>query len=282
MFKLLPVILLFLAGCATMDMADSLTDLPLRSQVSLKKLITIRPPTRGPIIVAVYKFLDRTGQRKSKDNIASLSSAVTQGADVIVIRALKQAGNGSWFRVVERVGLDHLIKERQLVRSTRATFEGKKRKSKLKPLLFAGIIIEGGIISYDTNILSGGSGARFFGTGGSGQYRKDQVSIYMRVVSVQSGEILVNVGVTKTILSIRTGLDFFRFVDIGQKALEIETGGAVNEPTTFAIKKAIEAAVIALINEGAKKKIWAFKKMPKKKKKVIKKLKEEQVEEYGD
>ena len=282
MFKLLPVILLFLTGCATMDMAISATDMPKRSQVSLKKLITIPPPTRGPIVVAVYKFLDRTGQRKSKDNIASLSSAVTQGADVIVIQALKQAGNGSWFRVVERVGLDHLIKERQLVRSTRATFEGKKRKSKLKPLLFAGIIIEGGIISYDTNILSGGTGARFFGTGASGQYRKDQVSIYMRVVSVQTGEILVSVGVTKTILSMRTGLDFFRFIDIGQKALEIETGGAVNEPTTFAIKKAIEAAVIALINEGAKKKIWAFKKMPKKKKKVIKKLKEEQVEEYGD
>ena len=281
MFKLLPVILLFLAGCATMDMADSLTDLPLRSQVSLKKLITIRPPTRGPIVVAVYKFVDRTGQRKSKDNIASLSSAVTQGADVIVIQALKNAGNGSWFRVVERVGLDHLIKERQLVRSTRATFEGKKRKNRLKPLLFAGVLIEGGIISYDTNILSGGTGARFFGTGASGQYRKDQVSIYMRVVSVQTGEILVSVGVTKTILSMRTGLDFFRFIDIGQKALEIESGGAVNEPTTFAIKRAIETAILLVIEEGAKKKIWAFKKMPKKKK-VIKKLKEEQVEEYGD
>tara|TARA_E500000305_G_C4013289_1_gene234021 strand:+ start:867 stop:1712 length:846 start_codon:yes stop_codon:yes gene_type:complete len=281
MFKLLPVILLFLTGCATMDMAISVTDMPKKSQVSLKKLITIPPPTRGPIVVAVYKFLDRTGQRKSKDNIASLSSAVTQGADVIVIQALKNAGNGSWFRVVERVGLDHLIKERQLVRSTRATFEGKKRKNRLKPLLFAGVLIEGGIISYDTNILSGGSGARFFGTGGSGQYRKDQVSIYMRVVSVQTGEILVNIGVTKTILSMRTGLDFFRFIDIGQKALEIESGGAVNEPTTFAIKRAVEAAVVLIIEEGAKKKIWAFKKMPKKKK-VIKKPKEEQVEEYED
>lgn len=281
MFKLLPVILLFLTGCATMDMAISATDMPKKSQVSLKKLITIPPPTRGPIVVAVYKFLDRTGQRKSKDNIASLSSAVTQGADVIVIQALKNAGNGSWFRVVERVGLDHLIKERQLVRSTRATFEGKKRKNRLKPLLFAGVLIEGGIISYDTNILSGGSGARFFGTGGSGQYRKDQVSIYMRVVSVQTGEILVSVGVTKTILSMRTGLDFFRFIDIGQKALEIESGGAVNEPTTFAIKRAVEAAVVLIIEEGAKKKIWAFKKMPKKKK-VIKKPKEEQVEEYED
>ena len=281
MFKLLPVILLFLTGCATMDMAISATDMPKRSQVSLKKLITIPPPTRGPIVVAVYKFVDRTGQRKSKDNIASLSSAVTQGADVIVIQALKNAGNGSWFRVVERVGLDHLIKERQLVRSTRATFEGKKRKNRLKPLLFAGVLIEGGIISYDTNILSGGSGARFFGTGGSGQYRKDQVSIYMRVVSVQTGEILVNIGVTKTILSMRTGLDFFRFIDIGQKALEIESGGAVNEPTTFAIKRAVEAAVVLIIEEGAKKKIWAFKKMPKKKK-VIKKPKEEQVEEYED
>ena len=281
MFKLLPVILLFLTGCATMDMAISATDMPKKSQVSLKKLITIPPPTRGPIVVAVYKFLDRTGQRKSKDNIASLSSAVTQGADVIVIQALKNAGNGSWFRVVERVGLDHLIKERQLVRSTRATFEGKKRKNRLKPLLFAGVLIEGGIISYDTNILSGGTGARFFGTGGSGQYRKDQVSIYMRVVSVQTGEILVNIGVTKTILSMRTGLDFFRFIDIGQKALEIESGGAVNEPTTFAIKRAVEAAVVLIIEEGAKKKIWAFKKMPKKKK-VIKKPKEEQVEEYED
>ena len=281
MFKLLPVILLFLTGCATMDMAISATDMPKKSQVSLKKLITIPPPTRGPIVVAVYKFLDRTGQRKSKDNIASLSSAVTQGADVIVIQALKNAGNGSWFRVVERVGLDHLIKERQLVRSTRATFEGKKRKNRLKPLLFAGVLIEGGIISYDTNILSGGSGARFFGTGGSGQYRKDHVSIYMRVVSVQTGEILVNIGVTKTILSMRTGLDFFRFIDIGQKALEIESGGAVNEPTTFAIKRAVEAAVVLIIEEGAKKKIWAFKKMPKKKK-VIKKPKEEQVEEYED
>ena len=281
MFKLLPVILLFLTGCATMDMAISVTDMPKKSQVSLKKLITIPPPTRGPIVVAVYKFLDRTGQRKSKDNIASLSSAVTQGADVIVLQALKNAGNGSWFRVVERVGLDHLIKERQLVRSTRATFEGKKRKNRLKPLLFAGVLIEGGIISYDTNILSGGSGARFFGTGGSGQYRKDQVSIYMRVVSVQTGEILVNIGVTKTILSMRTGLDFFRFIDIGQKALEIESGGAVNEPTTFAIKRAVEAAVVLIIEEGAKKKIWAFKKMPKKKK-VIKKPKEEQVEEYED
>ena len=264
-----------------MDMAISATHMPKKSQVSLKKLKTIPPPTRGPIVVAVYKFLDRTGQRKSKDNIASLSSAVTQGADVIVIQALKNAGNGSWFRVVERVGLDHLIKERQLVRSTRATFEGKKRKNRLKPLLFAGVLIEGCIISYDTNILSGGSGARFFGTGGSGQYRKDQVSIYMRVVSVQTGEILVNIGVTKTILSMRTGLDFFRFIDIGQKALEIESGGAVNEPTTFAIKRAVEAAVVLIIEEGAKKKIWAFKKMPKKKK-VIKKPKEEQVEEYED
>ena len=72
MFKLLPVILLFLTGCATMDMAISATDMPKKSQVSLKKLITIPPPTRGPIVVAVYKFVDRTGQRKSKDNIASL------------------------------------------------------------------------------------------------------------------------------------------------------------------------------------------------------------------
>jgi len=69
--------------------------------------------------IAVYSFLDKTGQRKPADNIANLSSAVTQGSEVWVIKALSEVGNETWFEVVERVGMDNLIKERQLIRNTR-------------------------------------------------------------------------------------------------------------------------------------------------------------------
>ena len=69
------------------------------------------PPAKDKPVVAVYNFLDKTGQRKSVQNIASFSTAVTQGATEMVIDALKTAGGGTWFRVVERNGIDHLVRE---------------------------------------------------------------------------------------------------------------------------------------------------------------------------
>ena len=51
------------------------------------------------------------------------STAVTQAPEALLIRALKHAANGKFFRVVERVGLENLTKERQLIRSTRENFE---------------------------------------------------------------------------------------------------------------------------------------------------------------
>ena len=150
------------------------------------------PPAEEMPIVAVYQFLDKTGQRKSVDNIASFSTAVTQGATEMVIDAFKTAGQGKWFRVVERNGIDNLVRERQIIRSARqdyATATGEDPKG-IQPLLFAGMIIEGGIIGYDTNIVTGGRGARTLGIGGARQYRKDVVTISMRAVSVLTGEVL--------------------------------------------------------------------------------------------
>ena len=62
-------------------------------------------------IVAVYKFQDLTGQRKSIDGYASFSTAMTQAPETYLIRALKQSG---FFRVVERGGIDHITRERQI------------------------------------------------------------------------------------------------------------------------------------------------------------------------
>jgi curli production assembly/transport component CsgG len=209
-----------------------------------------------PMTVAVYGFRDLTGQNKPNDRLALFSKAVTQGAEVFLIKSLQDSKN--WFRVVERVGLDNLIKERQLIRNQREVYEGKEARP-LKPLTVAGILLEGGIIGYDSNIRSGGNGARFLGIGGSQQYRVDEVTVSLRLISISSGEVLMTNAVTKTIYSTAHNVGVLRFVDAGTKALELENGSALNEPTTYAVRVAIEQAVYELITEGQRKGLWSYK-----------------------
>jgi curli production assembly/transport component CsgG len=224
-----------------------------------ENLLANLPELDGPpMTVAVYGFKDLTGQKKSSQNLALFSSAVTQGSEVFLIKSLQDSKK--WFRVVERVGLDNLIKERQLIRNQREVYEGKEAKP-LKPLTVAGLILEGGIIGYDTNIRSGGNGARFLGIGGSQQYRVDEIVISLRMVSISSGEVLLNVAVSKTIYSTQHNVSVLRFVDQGTRSLELESGAALNEPTTYAVRVAIEQAVYEMIVEGEKKGLWRYKQL---------------------
>ena len=245
-----------LSGCASIHM-DVGRDEPVALQPR-ESLTTKIPELDGPpITIAVYGFQDKTGQMKPNDKLAVFSKAVTQGAEVFLIKSLQDSKN--WFKVVERVGLDNLIKERQLIRNQREVYEGKDARP-LKPMTVAGVMIEGGIIGYDSNIRSGGNGARFLGIGGSQQYRVDEIVISMRLISVNSGEVLLTTAVSKTIFSTQHNVGVLRFVDAGTKALELENGMALNEPTTYAVRVAIEQAVYDMIVEGEKKGIWRFKK----------------------
>ena len=215
------------------------------------------PPAQFRPVIAVYpnSFSDLTGQRKSNSSFAMFSTAVTQAPEALLIRALKHAANGQFFRVVERVGLDNLTKERQLIRSTRENFEEDK---KLKPLLFAGLIIQGGVLSYDTNIETGGLGARYLGIGNSTQYREDVVTISLRIVSVSTGEVLMETTVSKNILSTSVSQDVFRFIEMGTELVEIEGGIAENESGSIALQKAIEAGVLNLIKIGINRGYWKY------------------------
>ena len=256
-------VLCFLGGCSSTK-KDSVfygeTPYTLETD-TIKRLQDIPELGQPKITIAVYNFPDKTGQRKPNDRFSQLSTAVTQGPEAWVINALKAVGgNDPWFKVLERQGLDALIKERQLIRSTRELYDGESDvKNQLKPLLFAGLIVEGGIVGYDANITSGGVGARYFGIGMSEQYRTDQVTVSLRLVSVQTGEILLTVSATKTIASYSSGGDVFRFLDMSTKALEIETGVATNEPVNYAIRTTIEHAVHNLIYEGINSELWSFK-----------------------
>jgi len=252
-------LLCFLTGCAATGQMAKKGDEPyIEGTTTIERLKEIPDLDNQPqITIAVYNFTDQTGQRKPNPNFSQLSTAVTQGPDVWVISALKAVGNGEWFKVVERRGLGNLIKERQLIRSTRELYDGEqKAKNQLKPLVFAGLIIEGGIVGYDSNIASGGLGARYFGIGVKEQYRTDQVTVSLRVVAVQTGEILLSVSASKTIASYSLGGDVFRFLDLGTKALEFETGNATNEPVNYAIRTTIEHAILQMVYEGVNKELW--------------------------
>ena len=217
------------------------------------------PPAQSRVAVAVYDYADQTGQFKSGETFQTLSKAVTQGATAILVKALQDAGNRQWFTVIERQQLNNLLKERQIIKEMRRTYLGEQavNPQALPPLLFAGLLLEGGIVGYDTNTLTGGTGARYLGIGGDVKYRQDTVTVYLRAVSTKTGEVLVNVTAHKTIASFGIHGDAFKFVAF-DKLLEIEAGITKNEPDQLAVQQAIEKAVYALIMEGTELGLWAF------------------------
>ena len=255
-------ILSMLSGCAIMQSTGALDQAPeLTTQMkSVKKdFDTIPGPIAGrPLSVAVYSFQDKTGQRRPQANIASLSTAVTQGGETFLIQALQNVGRGEWFDVVERVGVDNLTKERLIIRQMREAYEGKDAKP-LLPMQFAGIILEGGIVGYDSSTSSGGVGQRIFGIGKQTQWSTDRVTVSLRAVSVNTGKVLASVTVQKTIMSSADSISALKFFDAGTQAFEAEAGLTINEPGTYAVKATVEMAVVELIKEGKRKGVWDFK-----------------------
>tara|TARA_R110002012_G_scaffold70_2_gene270 strand:+ start:306 stop:1136 length:831 start_codon:yes stop_codon:yes gene_type:complete len=258
---------LLLSSCSIFDQYEDTYEQRFKEHdvVSIQELQSpylrdVEVPKVSPV-VAVYptSFTDQTGQRKSNSEFALFSTAITQQPNALLIRALKHAGNGNFFRVVERVGLDNLTKERQLIRSAREQFASEEEKKKqLAPLLFAGILIEGAVISYEANLESGGAGARYLGIGSSVQYREDNITVSLRMISVATGEVLLEVLSQKTIFSYGKSEDVFRFIEDNTELVEIELGNARNESSTIALMKAIEGGVLEIIKLGYEKKYWVY------------------------
>ncbi len=250
-----------LSSCAVFNANDDLfltkkiqptATLDLQSN-ELKNL----PAAKVKPTIAIYpnSFKDLTGQRRSNSTFALFSTAITQAPEAFLIRAFKHTANGEFFKVVERVGLDDLTKERQLIRSTRKEF---KEDTKMKPLLFAGLLVQGGVISYEANLQSGGIGARYLGIGNSKSYREDTVTISLRLVSVSTGEILTETLVSKSILSTSISQDIFRFIEAGTELVEVEGGIAENESVSIALQKAIETGVLNIIRIGIDRGYWEY------------------------
>jgi len=246
------VIALLTTGCAStvqpFETEPARPGTPSDARDELERL----PPPKDQIVAAVYRFRDQTGQYKAKEAGSTFSTAVTQGATSVLISSLKES---NWFVPIERKGLSNLLNERDIIRSIRAQ-HGNSNQS-LPPLLYAGVMLEGGIVGYDTNVITAGGGLRLFGIGGSGEFREDRVTIYLRAVSTKTGRVLASVNTTKTVVSQKLDGGAFRYVDT-DALLETEAGFSYNEPTLVAVREAIDTATRALVVEGTQTGAWSF------------------------
>jgi curli production assembly/transport component CsgG len=256
---LLPLLVLSLGGCALTgssdDPADQAASLVAATKTGL--VLDSLPPPRQRLDVSVYNFPDLTGQNKSNDNFAEFSRALTQGGSSILTDVLLKAGGGKWFNVAERADLQPLLQERQIIQNTRTALDGDKAQS-LPPLRFAGVLLDGGVIGYDTNETTGGIGASYLGIGADVQYRQDIVTVALRAVSVQTGRVLASVTTTKVVYSVSVSSTTFQFAAVDQ-LLQADLGFTKNTPPTLAVREGIQLAVYSLIFEGVKNKLWKFK-----------------------
>lgn len=220
-----------------------------RTRAELRSL----PEPVGVIAAAVYNFRDQTGQYRSSPSNA-LSTAVTQGADNILIDAMLDTG---WFSIVERASLQNLLTERKIRQSqlVESGIASGSDVSALPPVAAAQIILEGAVVSYDSNLHTGGNGLRILGVGGSQQYREDRVTVSLRAVNIENGLVLHSVTASKRVFSREITGGVFAYID-DDVILEAEAGRTTNEPAHVAISEAIESALIRLIAEGILENSW--------------------------
>lgn len=252
------IFILLVAGCSFFQKAGEGLFGPghqkatLTDRMSTYSDLLNLPPPRGKLVVAVYRFSDQTGQYRPTPS-SSFSTAVTQGTASMLVQVLNESG---WFVTLEREGLQNLLTERKIIRAALKEQE-KVPPFELPSLMSANIMLEGGIVGYDTNIKTGGAGARYFGIGLSEQYRVDEVTVNLRAVDVRSGRVLSSVLTSKKILSRQVQGDVYTFVEY-KRLLEIEVGMTTNDPMQLCVLSAIESAVIHLISKGVNKNLWAL------------------------
>lgn len=246
--------LLLASGCATQPPSQVKANAQLTPQTPVLRDLLSMPAPKGKVTVAVYGIRDQTGQYKPAPD-SSFSTVVTQGASSMLVKALKESG---WFIPVERENLQDLLTERKIVRALEMPQPAGTPAVQIPPLMAASVLIEGGIIAYESNVRTGGAGARFLGIGLSRQYRVDQVTVNLRTIDIRSGQILQSVSTTKTIYSYEIHPSVFKFVNV-KDLLELEAGMTRNEPTQLCVNEAIEAGVAHLIVQGIQAGNWALR-----------------------
>jgi curli production assembly/transport component CsgG len=240
-----------LSGCSDLNL-EPVAEAQLENESILAQSTELEIPVSPPIIVGVYQFTDQTGQRAVLDRQTSeMSSAIPQGLSSMLVQELLTSGDGKWFRVVERETITTILNERQVV----VAALGPDVEEPLQPLLLPGILITGGAVSYDRKVTQRFTGFGFASVNGRNEIYSDNVTVVLRAVSVQTGEVLESVYVSKEVLSQTNSINVLNIVN--NSTLAVEVGLVSNEPVSVAVRTAISAAVRELYIRGLARGWWS-------------------------
>jgi curli production assembly/transport component CsgG len=249
-----------LGACARYDYTGSLGIRPVTGNLTAtgQELAGLPPAPAAPLNVAVYDFQDLTGQNKSSARVGfpEFSRAITQGASAILVDALKTAGQGCWFNVVERGYLDSLLRERKLIQDTYA-FLKRDPKDLIDPLKFAEYIVTGGVVSYDSPTQAVAANVLYAGYGGGLSSSKDLVTVNLRLVRVRDGVVVTSINASRPIVTVGANASVTRVLD--RRVLDAQVSGSIQEAVQTAVREAIEAGVYELVRQGSERGIWIRK-----------------------
>jgi curli biogenesis system outer membrane secretion channel CsgG len=283
---LIAVCVLGLAGCVQ-------DPLPSASpHVSEREPIDLPPPPPRALSVGVYNCIDTTGQRRPTGLAQELSTAVPMDCTPYMVEAIRSLRPGYVF-LVERQHLDELLRERQLAtlalnttnqaapsaapvavtRTKGATAHGAPSAAqqsaprpplasppgiqprRLNTLRVAEVLLVGQVVAYDRSTRQVTGGLAIGGIGGAGALVTDLVTFSLRAVAVQTGEIIGDTTVTKSITSLKLGGYIAKV--FSTSTMEMELGGAGNEPVGLALRAAIHSALDQLVQNGIRDGWWA-------------------------
>jgi curli biogenesis system outer membrane secretion channel CsgG len=210
----------------------------------------------GIASVAVTSFEDLTGARVDGGS----STAVAASGHLLLEFILKNYRDEGHLAIYSRRLLSELINERRLAQQANTSYATEAVNSlskatqalmgnaKIKPLHDlpdlgpVDFLITGAVIGYDKNTRDSGAAAGMVGISNRYQQSEDSVSVLVELINVKTGA-MSGIGIASELISSKLfNAGVFKYLEV-DKILELEGGGSLNEPKTYALYLALTQAV---------------------------------------
>ena len=205
--------------------------------------------------VAVSGFDDLSGARVENGT----STAVAASGRILTHYILMENNNKNHYTLLDRSVLNELLNERRLAGQVNATNEAEVINAApefmreglagnvppivaTEDLLPSDYLIYGAVVGYDKRLKDDGTGAGIAGYNVSNRHSRDQVSVVLELIDVQTGAI-VGIGFgSQLIESTSVRASIFAQLRVN-RILEFEQAAILNDPTTLALIRAIDMAL---------------------------------------
>lgn len=250
-------------GCVAVDKIDQLTApntitdaASEHTEHSKAEVMAQWSQRNGIASVAVTSFEDLTGARVD----GGYSTAVAASGHLLLEFILKNYRDEGHLAIYSRRLLSELINERRLAQQANTSYATEAVNSlskatqalmgnaKIKPLHDlpdlgpVDFLITGAVIGYDKNTRDSGAAAGMVGISNRYQQSEDSVSVLVELINVKTGA-MSGIGIASELISSKLfNAGVFKYLEV-DKILELEGGGSLNEPKTYALYLALTQAV---------------------------------------